>query len=288
MGLLKKEEIPAYLEKAESSEFEVYTKEEFDKLKQNILTNAVEPEVNKKIGDRISELHTQYDNDIFEITGLRKKPEQKTYEFNKELLSGFKKDKEEYSALQIKYSDLEKSKGKGSENLASELEQVRKQAQLDNENHLKQIADLKSTGFNTQTEFAIDNVIAGLKFNPNIPESVRKSYIENVKRELIKNSENKEGNLVFKDKDGKVLLGADYTVKGVNDIVSEQLADILTTGKKGLGLGKDKKDSGSIILPDYVRDPNSLIAHMKTIPGLVMHSKEWDEMFTNLKKNFKQ
>jgi len=281
MGLLKKEDIPAYLEKSEELEFEISTVEDHEKLKANILENGV----SEQIGDKISALHSQYDADILSVTGLKKDPNQKTYDFNKKVLGDMMSDKAKHDELKIKFTELEKTKGKGDKNLEDELQQVKEQARLDNESHNKEIADLKSTGFDTQKGYAIDGAIAGSKFNENIPESVRKAYIENARKKLITNSEIREGKLVFL-KDGKVEM-VNYEVKEVGDKVAEELADILAKGKPGLGLDKDKKDPVSIALPEHVKDSNSLVAHMKTIPGLVLHSKEWDEMYKSLSKNFK-
>jgi hypothetical protein len=133
--------------------------------------------------------------------------------------------------------------------------------------------------------FSIDKAIAGLKLNDNIPESVRKSYIEKVKSDLIGTSEMQDGKLVFM-KDGKPILDKEFNIKSVNDIVSEQLIDILGKNKIGLGLDGDKNKPMEISIPDHVKDKDSLIAHMKTIPGLEMHSKKWDEMYKALSKNF--
>lgn len=282
MGLLKKEDIAAYLEKNDAAEFEINTVDEFNTLKENILENGV----SEQIGDKISALHTQYDNDIFEITGLKKEPNQKTYDFNKKVLGDLKADKAEHETLKTKFTELEKTKGKGDKNLADELQQVKDKALLEKEGYDKEIAKLKSTGFDTQKKFTISGAIAGLKFNETIPESVRQTYIDNAEKELIANSELREGKLVFL-KDDKVELGKDYEVKGVNDKVAEQLADILAKGKPGLGLNKDNKDQQEIILPDHVKTPDGLVAHMKTLPGLEMYSKEWNDMFKALSKNFK-
>jgi hypothetical protein len=283
MGYLDKEKAIELLTNHDGSEFVVRTKEEDETLQKNILENGV----SAKIGDRISEIHSQYDNDIFTITGQKKEPHEKTYEFNKKVLTQLTQEKERLTELKAKFAELEKTKGKGDDNLAKELDQVKTQALKAQEDYEKQIKELQSASTSQQKGYAIDGAIAGMKFNDNIPESVRKSYIEKVRESLITKSEIKEGKLVFMDESGKPVMGKDFELKPVTEMVAENLADILAKDKSGLGLGNDKKDVVSMTLPDHVRDNDSLIAHMKTIPGLTMHSKEWDEMFKNLKAQFK-
>ena len=282
MGYLEKEAALKILTDLEGTEFVVRTKEDDEKLQSNILENGV----SEKIGDRISEIHSQYDTDIFTITGLKKDPSQKTYEFNKQVLTTLTQDKERFTELQAKYTELEKTKGKGDTDLQAQLDQVKEQALLAQAESEKVISGLKNESSSQQKGFAIDGAIAGLKFNENIPESVRKSYIDKVRINLIENSEFGDNGLRFL-KDGKPRMDEKFEVMGVTAVVGVELADILATDKSGLGLGKDKKDLVPMTVPEHVRDSNSLIAHMKTIPGLKMHSEEWDEMYKNLKKQLK-
>jgi len=287
MGLLQKDKIPEFLEQSKETEFEVLTVSELKERETNILNNAVATEVDKKIGDRISELHTQYDKDIEEVTGLKKEPNQKTYEFNKQVLSQYKKDQEGYTDLKQKYTDLEKTKSKGNEDTIKELEEVRKQAKADKEASELKITELTNTSSSQQKGFIIDGTIAGLKFNENIPEAVRKSFIEKERQSLINGSEMREGKLVFLKEDGHPVLNKDHAIKDASEMVNERLSEILVKGKPGLNLKKDKKEFQSIVLPDHVKDKNGVIAYMKTIPGLNMNTKEWTETFRELSKNLK-
>ena len=285
MGYLDKEAAITALQEMEGTEFVVRTKEKEEEVQKNVLDNVVPVEVDKKIGDRISELHSQYDTDIFELTGLKKEPNQKTYDFNKKVISDLKKDSESLATLTIDHDELKKSKGKGDENLASELEQVKAQALTAKSEYDAKVLDYETKITGQEKGFSIDKAIAGLKLNENIPESVRKSYIAKVRSDLIGTSEMQEGKLVFL-KDGKPILDKEFNIKSVNDIVAEQLIDILGKGKTGLNLKDDKNNPIEISLPDHVKDKDSLIAHMKTIPGLDMHSTKWDEMYKALSKNF--
>lgn len=287
MGLFKTEDIPAMLEKSSEKEFEIHTVSELKELQTNILTNAVQVKFDEKIGDRISELHTQYDNDIHTITGRRKESNQKTYDFNKLILTELTQDQERYKVLKGEHEELKKTRGKGDSDLATEYEQFKSQALKDKEDLQQKIEDLTLSGADEKKGFAIDGVISQLKQNEAIAEDVRLSHIDGKKKWLMANTEIREGKLVLL-KDGAPVLDDKYVVKEAGVFIPEQLAGILAKNKVGLGLEKDKVDVQSIILPDHVRDENSLILHMKTMPGLKMHSKEWDEMFAELRKVFKK
>ena len=130
MGQVKKEEVAAILEKIDAEEVIIRTIEEEKEFTDNILKNAVEPEIDKRIGERISEIHTRYDNDIFTITGLKKEPNQKTYEFNKEVLTKLTQEKKRYGDLQREHEKLKELKSKGSDDTLKELESVKEQARL--------------------------------------------------------------------------------------------------------------------------------------------------------------
>jgi len=286
MGYLDKDAAIKILQDSKGNEFVVRTKENEEEVQKNFLENVVPQEVDKKIGDRISELHSQYDADIFTITGKKKEPNQKTYEFNKSILSELTKDRERLKILEGEHEELKKSKGKGDENLVGELEQVKAQAQKAKSDYDIKISEFELNLSSQKKGFAIDKAIAGLALNENIPESVRKAYIEKVKTDLIASSEIQDGKLVFIKADGKPVLDKDFNIKSVNDIVNEQLIDILGKGKPGLGLKGDITKPMENVLPDHVKDKNSLVAHMKTIPGLEMHSDKWVEMYKTLSKNF--
>lgn len=53
----------------------------------------VEPLVEVKIKDQIKSVHEKYDQDLLELTGDRKKPEEKTYDFLKRKIAEIKASK---------------------------------------------------------------------------------------------------------------------------------------------------------------------------------------------------
>ena len=54
---------------------------------------------NQVIGKRIGELHGQYDQDIFGITGVKKRDGEKSYDYNKRVLGDYKAKLEEQKGI---------------------------------------------------------------------------------------------------------------------------------------------------------------------------------------------
>lgn len=62
------------------------TKDEETEFLTNYEKNIIPQKVEAEIGKKVGEVHTRYDQDIFEATGLKKGPNEKTYDFNKRVL----------------------------------------------------------------------------------------------------------------------------------------------------------------------------------------------------------
>ena len=57
---------------------------------KEVLKNFADSEFDKRVGNKISELHTRYDEDIFEVLGERKKTDQKSYDYVKQIAGELK------------------------------------------------------------------------------------------------------------------------------------------------------------------------------------------------------
>lgn len=68
----------------------VRTKDEDTALLQNHEKNVIPGLVEQQIKSEIAKIHTKYEEDIFEITGLRKEQDEKAYVFNKRILKDLK------------------------------------------------------------------------------------------------------------------------------------------------------------------------------------------------------
>lgn len=64
----------------------IRTKDEETEYLTNYEKNIIPSKVEAEIGKKVGEVHNRYDADIFEATGLKKGPNEKTYDFNKRVL----------------------------------------------------------------------------------------------------------------------------------------------------------------------------------------------------------
>lgn len=74
--------------------FVIRSKDEDATYIANHEKNVIPGLVSQQIGDKIKEVHDRYDQDIFDATGLKKDPNEKTYEFTKRVLKNLKEQAE--------------------------------------------------------------------------------------------------------------------------------------------------------------------------------------------------
>ena len=121
------------------------------------LQNYAEPIVDKAKSDLTAEIYNNIDNDLFKALGVRKKDNQKTYEFLTEIVSAYKTLKDNPSKatekeVQDKITDLETKlaeavkKSGESEDWHNKYLNALKEWEKKSEDYTKQIADLNGKG----------------------------------------------------------------------------------------------------------------------------------------------
>lgn len=68
----------------------IRSKKEDEDFLSNYEKNIIPNKVNEQIGQKVKEVHEMYDKDLFELTGEKKNPEEKTYEFLKRKIGELK------------------------------------------------------------------------------------------------------------------------------------------------------------------------------------------------------
>jgi len=235
----------------------------------------------EKIGEKIKEVHQKYDDDLFETLGVRagtteSGAKQKTYEVVKTKLVELKtlqgqKDSLNKDAEVIKLKgeiEVLKTTGGGKE-FKEMLETSKTQWEAKETEYKKQLQTANQSKEDFQKSVSIKTAFSGLKFNPDVPESARKAIVDNVEKELVKNSKlNEDGKLVFLGEDGKILMNAQYQPKTAEEVL-ESLAVIkdisLKDGNKGGGAKEEitgsiktikvegKDDAKKLILPEGIK-----------------------------------
>jgi hypothetical protein len=202
-----------------------------------------------KIGEKTGAIHSAYDKDIFEVTGLQKPGEKKTYEFLKEVLGN---NKTEIASLKQQLAQ-----GAGDATLKAQYEALQQQ-----ETQLKQdLETARTENFQKDVKLDVRDGLRELKFDATVKESVRNVLVNNATDRIIamakvqKNADDTT-QIVYVE-NGKTKLNDQNQPADAAYILSEMLKDVLDTGHQGqgAGAGRDDKrppldDKGNVKVPD--------------------------------------
>ncbi len=276
-------------------DFQVFTHKEHE----SFLNNLKDTEIFKQqIDGRVSEMHQQYDNDFFAVTGKRKAQDQKTYEFIKNEVKVMQDHAEE---LVDKNKELQKAVDDKSDTKALEL--LRGEVDSIKEKYLKykegaelKYGELEKSGVQMRILNEFDRSMMDMKFKDAaiIPEDVRNAMINNAKTELAKSASYVEGKLVFLDAEDKIRRDDNLNVLTAKDILSEKLKSIIDTGRQQTGVDikepEIKEEDGKVIvnisIPDTVKTNVDLSEHLMGL-GMKQSSKEYRAAYAKYKEKLK-
>lgn len=237
----------------------------------NAIAEMSRNDENTVIGTKIGALHGQYDTDILNITGIKKKDGEKSYDYAKRVLGEYKAKAEsaktiqtQLTAAQAQVAELQSKleKGAGDETLKQQLKDAKAQvAQLQTQLQTKETefntkkAEFDKTIKDTHVDYAFQAATAGLKFKSGITEPIQKTLLNAAKAEILT-----KGTPDFID-DGQggkklVIRGADdnilnnpknnlnpYTIQEL--VMETSLKDVIDTGRQQAGGGTGNFGSGS-------------------------------------------
>lgn len=218
---------------------------------------------NAVIGTKIGALHGQYDTDIFNITGIKKKDGEKSYDFMKRVLSEYKTKGESVKNIQkeldnakAQVADLQSKleKNAGNETLAQQLKDAKAQVtQLQAQLQTKETEfNTKKTEFetalkNTHVDYAFQAATTGLKFKTGITEPIQKTLLNAAKAEILAKGtpdfiDDGQGGkkLVIRGADGNIINNPKnnlnpYTLQEL--VMETSLKDVIDTGRQQKGGG---------------------------------------------------
>lgn len=218
---------------------------------------------NTVIGTRIGALHGQYDTDILNVTGIKKKDGEKSYDYAKRVLTEYKTKvdsiksvQSELTAAKAQVADLQGklAAGAGDETLSQQLKDAKAQvtqlqAQLktkETELTTKQ-TEFESTLKATHIDYAFQAATAGLKFKAGITEPIQKTLLGAAKAEILAKGtpdfiEDAQGTkkLVLRGADGNILNNPKnnlnpYTIQEL--VMETSLKDVIDQGRQQTGGG---------------------------------------------------
>lgn len=228
---------------------------------QSLITNKADSIYKEKIGDEVATIHKQYDDDMFEALGERPGTieggaRMKTYTKIKELyseLSGLRTQKESLTkdAEVIRLNgeiDKLKLEGGGS-HIQSMFDQAKSDWTTKEQGYLKQIQDGSANNDTFKKETAIAHAMQQIKFNPDTPESIKKMVLNNVEKDLIKNSKFEGDKLIFLNGEGKPAMNTTtYVPMNAVEMLNsmDAIKDISVKAIDKPGGGADRTIVGSI------------------------------------------
>jgi hypothetical protein len=223
------------------------------------------------VGQRIGRLHQQYDKDIFEITGIEKASDtEKSYEYNKRVLSGYKDQVEGAPAQAKQVADLkakvvafEKQIAEGSTDKAliqklkdaeGKITQISGELTTSRANLLEKDEAFKGQLMGLKVNGAFDVASKGLKFKEAYAKEDQNTLLEAAKMKILAVNkpdvieENGKEVLVFRDAQGEILRTKEngLNITTMTELLKASLTTSLTDEVNQSGAGSKKPTDGSV------------------------------------------
>jgi hypothetical protein len=193
--------------------------------------------VEKEIPTRIKQVHDQYDTDIFELTGERKLPNEKTYDFLKRKITEIKNSKVDDPTLRAQLTKLQ------DDLKAKDTQHAEAISKMESGYFKEQLTSLIST--------PIDLLDIAIPTHLKTPEEKTK-YIETqrrmMKRDMLENITGKkdaQGMIVFYEGETPLTSTADGKPLKAIDIINMRYSSYIAAdsrSQKGAGSGLEMKD----------------------------------------------
>jgi len=241
-------------------DFQVFTADEHKEFLNNLKDTDI---FRQQIDGRVSEMHRQYDDDFFEVTGKRRGQDEKTYDFIKREFSNIKKTAAD---LAEKNQSLQKAiDGKGDE----AYEQLKKEHDTVLQKHQDAMKEWQGKfeakekeQVMTRIKGQLESSTSKLKFLATVPQEAVNGLVEITKSKLSASAKMIENTVVYLDGNGDVRLDDMMRPLTTDFVVAEELKSIIDTGRIQTGVDikepKVEKDAdGKIVvhlsLPDSVK-----------------------------------
>lgn len=279
---------------------------------KEVLDNFAKMKLEEEIKVKVSEIHKRYDDDILEILGVRKKGDQKTYDFMKELLSDYKKLKEsdgddkdkKIKELNDKLKEMQDS-GDFNKHWKETYEQALAKWE-DKEKELKEAIKGKEAEFiKAQVLSDLTNGRSGLKFNEAIPQVAIDAIVKEHEANLLASAKLIDGKVVYVKEDGTQWMNGEYKPISSSEIWAEKLKDVLSSnnnqGRSGGGappkidnpivkVGEGDNATTKLVLDrakfstkmEFQREVERTLQSQ----GIAMGTKEWYELSDGAYKEY--
>jgi hypothetical protein len=258
---------PVVLQALQSKGYVVRSQDQEKEFLTNYEKNQLEPKINQlfeqKIGERIRQVHDQYDKDLLEMTGQRKDVNEKTYDFLKRTYS---------SRLDETSRVLQSQVGQLTDKLTvreQELEQTKQEYQ-------KQFSSFKVNS-------TIDSELSKrtIYVPPTITDEETKARFISEQKEMMKSRllskysySDTDNGILFLKPDGTPVLNPKNASKAtMTDLLDTEFGVYFIDSSKQGGLGS----GGNGINPAVVGTKDYELASIKTIEDRLIKTQKFDD-----------
>jgi hypothetical protein len=246
-----------------------------------------------KIDTAISEVHKRYDEDLFKLTGKHKDGSEKTYDFNKRVLSEYIGKVQDFETQISTLKEQVKNSG-GDKHLKTELESVQKQFKEYKEEREAEKAQYEKKYQKTLIRAEITKALGEFKLKT-MDEDVRKVFLDKVVDDLVSTAEFRDDALVFLDSEQKVLRNKNNSLNPYSpkEILSEKLKSIVDAERRVEGVDfskaiekdKDGKFKVNVTRPDAVKTKTQVSEWLVKDGGFKRNTPEYMAAYAELSKD---
>lgn len=275
-------------------EFVIRTKDEETTFQTNFKKDVIE----REIGPKIAEVHSQYDKDVEELYGIKRNQDEKSYDFNKRAA---KAKLAEYDAAKTEVASL-KEQIKGGDptgTLKKQLEESEERARVALADKDKRITELEGLNTITKKESQLLREYGDIKatFKKELPTLFDVSE-KAVLDEALRNSVLKDGKLYATNSDGSIKKDASFKEILVKEELAVRFKDVVDVtkvqgGSGSSGSGKNK-DGGidpktitdeNFVMPEGLKSRDALMTHLIELGvprGTEQFTKIWNKFGKDL------
>lgn len=249
----------------------------------NYEKTVIPEKVNAQIGEKVKAVHEQYDNDLFECTGEKKQPNEKTYDFLKRKISDLKKAKptEENKVILEQLEQAQKELEKRKDYVPKEeLTKLQEKYFTDSINN-------KLSGSLSTKAIAVPAHITEEKAKQEYAASQRSMIQTDFLKRFTAKTDN-EGNIVYYE--GDKLLTNPHNAKPLteDEIISKYYPAYFapeTKAKTGAGSGKGGAGGTKDVNEASLKSKQEVIDYLKKKfepQGIKQGSKKFNDEYTRI------
>jgi hypothetical protein len=211
---------------------------------ETLLNNFAKQHFEKNIGEEISKIYNNLDEDVFKVLGVRKPAEMKTYEFIKQQLSdlkaksedGGKNKDEKVKELENQLKELQ-AKAEKAGDYEKKYMETQSALQHTKEEYENKIKGLETQAFESAILADLNTGRSGLNFDPKLPKDVIDTYVNTHVESIKKHAKLVDGKVVYYKEDGTPWLDANNMMNPItaSGIFAEKLKPILASNSGGGG-----------------------------------------------------